>query len=62
LELPVSVAAVIVTTVSILLVTPAAYLSWRFIEIPFVNFAKNIGPRLVQVPVPSQAFPHHDVR
>jgi peptidoglycan/LPS O-acetylase OafA/YrhL len=50
-ELPISIAAVIVTLASILVVTPAAYLSWRFIEIPFVNFAKNIGPRLVSAPI-----------
>ena len=53
LELPISIAALVVTLVSILLVTPAAYLSWRFIEIPFVNFAKNSRPRLVQAPTPS---------
>ncbi len=53
-ELPISVATVIVTIVSILLITPAAYLSWRFIEIPFVSFGKNIGLRLVQAPLPSQ--------
>jgi peptidoglycan/LPS O-acetylase OafA/YrhL len=51
-ELPISIATVTVTIASILLVTPAAYLSWRFIEIPFINFGKNIGPRLVQVPLP----------
>jgi peptidoglycan/LPS O-acetylase OafA/YrhL len=53
-ELPISVATVIVTVVSILLVTPVAYLSWRFIEIPFVNFGKNYRPRLVEASVPSQ--------
>jgi peptidoglycan/LPS O-acetylase OafA/YrhL len=53
-ELPISVAAIALTVASILLVTPAAYLSWRFIEIPFVNFARNIGPRLVQAPLPSR--------
>jgi peptidoglycan/LPS O-acetylase OafA/YrhL len=52
-ELPISVAAVIVTAVSILVVTPAAYLSRRFIEIPFVNFGKAAPSELAQAPVPS---------
>jgi peptidoglycan/LPS O-acetylase OafA/YrhL len=33
--------AVLFTFASILVTTPAAYLSWRFIEMPFINFVKN---------------------
>jgi exopolysaccharide production protein ExoZ len=42
-ELPVSVAAIIFTFASVLVTTPAAYLSWRFIEIPSINLGKSIG-------------------
>jgi peptidoglycan/LPS O-acetylase OafA/YrhL len=40
-ELPISVASIIFTLPSVLITTPAAYLSWRFIEIPFINLGKN---------------------
>jgi exopolysaccharide production protein ExoZ len=40
-DLPISVAAIYLTALSVLMTTPAAYLSWRFIEIPFINFSKN---------------------
>ena len=53
-ELPISVSAVIVTIVSILVVTPTAYLSWRFIEIPFISLGKNFGPRWIKNTLPSR--------
>jgi peptidoglycan/LPS O-acetylase OafA/YrhL len=40
--LPASAAAMLLTALSILITTPAAYLSWRFVEMPFINFAKNV--------------------
>jgi peptidoglycan/LPS O-acetylase OafA/YrhL len=40
-DLPISVAAIYFTIVAILVTTPAAYLSWRFIEMPFINFSRN---------------------
>jgi peptidoglycan/LPS O-acetylase OafA/YrhL len=40
--LPVFVGATLLAAFSILITTPAAYLSWRFIEMPFINFAKNM--------------------
>jgi peptidoglycan/LPS O-acetylase OafA/YrhL len=42
-ELPISVGTIVVTVASVLLTTPAAYLSWRFIESPFINLGKIIG-------------------
>jgi peptidoglycan/LPS O-acetylase OafA/YrhL len=45
---PIVVATILVTVVSILITTPAAYLSWRFVEVPAINFAKNIRPRLLR--------------
>jgi peptidoglycan/LPS O-acetylase OafA/YrhL len=38
---PVSVIAMLLTFASILVTTPAAYLSWRLIEMPFINLVKN---------------------
>ena len=46
--LPIFACTIVLTLVSILITTPAAYLSWRFVEAPAINFAKNIWPRLVQ--------------
>ena len=40
-EWPVTVGAITVTVLSILVTTPAAYLSWRYIEIPCINFGKK---------------------
>jgi peptidoglycan/LPS O-acetylase OafA/YrhL len=47
-SLPKSAATILLTLVSIVMTTPAAYLSWRFVEVPAIKFAKNIRPRLVQ--------------
>jgi len=41
--LPISVTIIVVTLASVLVTTPAAYLSWRFIEISFINLGRNIG-------------------
>jgi len=40
--LPIFASTILLTLVSILITTPAAYLSWRFIEVPAIKFAKNI--------------------
>jgi peptidoglycan/LPS O-acetylase OafA/YrhL len=40
-DLPISVVAIYFTVVAVLVTTPAAYLSWRFVEMPFINLAKN---------------------
>jgi peptidoglycan/LPS O-acetylase OafA/YrhL len=40
--LPIFAATILLTLVSILITTPAAYLSWRFVEVPAIKFAKNI--------------------
>jgi peptidoglycan/LPS O-acetylase OafA/YrhL len=46
--------AVLFTFASILMTTPAAYLSWRLIEMPFINFVKNAKrPHGVDLPVVS---------
>ena len=39
--LPASVATVGVTALSVIVTTPAAYFSWRFIEKPFINFGRR---------------------
>jgi peptidoglycan/LPS O-acetylase OafA/YrhL len=41
LGLPVSVGTVAWTVLSVMITTPAAYLSWRFIEMPCINFGKR---------------------
>jgi peptidoglycan/LPS O-acetylase OafA/YrhL len=38
--LPASAGTVVLTALSILITTPAAYLSWRYIEVPFINLGK----------------------
>ena len=43
--LPLSLTVILTTAVSILLTTPAAYLSWRFIEIPAIEFGRSTGSR-----------------
>jgi len=48
--LPIFASTIVLTVVSILITTPAAYLSWRFVEVPAINFAKNIWPRMVPAP------------
>jgi exopolysaccharide production protein ExoZ len=39
--LPASAGAFVLTALSILITTPAAYLSWRYIEVPFINLGKS---------------------
>lgn len=41
-ELPISIGTVALAAVSILITTPFAYLSWRYIEMPSINFGKNV--------------------
>jgi peptidoglycan/LPS O-acetylase OafA/YrhL len=41
--LPVSLGIVALTLVSIAMTTPAAYLAWRFIELPGINFGRRIS-------------------
>jgi peptidoglycan/LPS O-acetylase OafA/YrhL len=42
---PLSGTVLLATAISILLTTPAAYLFWRFIEVPAINFGKSFGNR-----------------
>jgi peptidoglycan/LPS O-acetylase OafA/YrhL len=39
--LPISIGALVVTVLSVVITTPGAYLSWRFIEMPCVNIGKR---------------------
>jgi peptidoglycan/LPS O-acetylase OafA/YrhL len=41
--LPLSLTVIIATATAILLTTPAAYLFWRIIEIPAINFGRSLG-------------------
>ncbi len=41
--MPLSITTIFTTLVSILLTTPAAYLSWRFIESPGIRFGRLLG-------------------
>jgi peptidoglycan/LPS O-acetylase OafA/YrhL len=43
-DLPISVAAIYFTGLAVSVTTPAAYLSWRFIEMPFINFSRKAKP------------------
>jgi peptidoglycan/LPS O-acetylase OafA/YrhL len=43
--LPLSLTIIFTTLVSILLTTPIAYLSWRFIETPCIRLGKQLGRR-----------------
>jgi peptidoglycan/LPS O-acetylase OafA/YrhL len=52
-ELPISVATVIFIFASVLVTTPAAYLSWRFIEIPSINLGKSFESAPGSVPEPA---------
>jgi peptidoglycan/LPS O-acetylase OafA/YrhL len=45
---PRSLTAILATAIAILLTTPAAYLSWRFIETPAINFGKLLGKTLTR--------------
>jgi peptidoglycan/LPS O-acetylase OafA/YrhL len=47
--LPASFAMITVLIASVLMTTPAAYLSWRYIEVPFINLGKSFkGYRLAR--------------
>jgi peptidoglycan/LPS O-acetylase OafA/YrhL len=39
--LPISISAIVVTALSVLITTPAAYLLWRFVEVPCINYGKR---------------------
>jgi exopolysaccharide production protein ExoZ len=41
--LPLSLTAVFTTIISIMLTTPAAYLAWRYIETPAIQFGRRFG-------------------
>jgi peptidoglycan/LPS O-acetylase OafA/YrhL len=41
---PASVGTFTFTVLSVMVTTPAAYLSWRYIEMPFINFGKTSRP------------------
>jgi peptidoglycan/LPS O-acetylase OafA/YrhL len=43
--IPLSLTVILTTAISILLTTPVAYLSWRFIEVPAVDLGKSFGNR-----------------
>ena len=43
--LPLSITVTFITLASILLTTPIAYLSWRFIETPCIRLGKQLGRR-----------------
>lgn len=43
--LPLSLTVILTTATAIFLTTPAAYISWRFIEMPAINFGKSFGWR-----------------
>jgi peptidoglycan/LPS O-acetylase OafA/YrhL len=43
LDVPLSIKTMLVTLVSILVTTPVAYLSWRFIEVPAIRFGRTSG-------------------
>ena len=47
--LPLSLTVIFATAVAILLTTPAAYLFWRFIEIPAINFGRSLGWRRARI-------------
>ena len=49
--LPLSVTIIFTTLGSILLTTPLAYLSWRFIETPCIRYGRLFGKRPTLLPV-----------
>lgn len=54
-NLPVSVGTITLTVLSVMVTTPAAYLSWRFIEIPCIDFRRR-GLSFRKNPGPFQGF------
>jgi peptidoglycan/LPS O-acetylase OafA/YrhL len=51
-SLPISIATALAAVAAILITTPAAYLSWKFIEIPAINFAKRLANSNIRNAVP----------
>jgi exopolysaccharide production protein ExoZ len=51
--MPLSVKIILTTLAAILLTTPAAWLSWRFIETPAINLGKMLGKQQPQLQVAS---------
>jgi peptidoglycan/LPS O-acetylase OafA/YrhL len=49
--LPVSVGAIAFTVLSVMVTTPVAYLSWRFIELPCIELGKRGWPRASRMKV-----------
>jgi exopolysaccharide production protein ExoZ len=47
---PLSLTVVFATAISILLTTPAAYLFWRFIEIPAIGLGKSFARKRAESP------------
>jgi exopolysaccharide production protein ExoZ len=43
--LPIFASTIVLSLLSILITTPVAYLSWRFVEVPAINFAKRNAGR-----------------
>jgi peptidoglycan/LPS O-acetylase OafA/YrhL len=50
--LPVSLGTVLLTLLTIALTTPAAYVFWRYIEVPGLNLGKRFANSYVRAPAP----------
>ena len=46
---PLTIAALVAALSSVVATTPFAYLSWRFVETPFVRLGKSRAPRKAEV-------------
>jgi peptidoglycan/LPS O-acetylase OafA/YrhL len=53
--LPVSLGTVAMTLLTILLTTPAAYVFWRYIEMPGLNLVKRFVSSYARAPAPAQS-------
>jgi exopolysaccharide production protein ExoZ len=53
--LPVSLGTVAMTLLTILLTTPAAYVFWRYIEMPGLNLGKRFVSSYTRAPAPAQS-------
>jgi peptidoglycan/LPS O-acetylase OafA/YrhL len=42
-RMPLSLTMLFATFIAILCTTPAAYLTWRFVEAPFIMLGRNLG-------------------
>jgi peptidoglycan/LPS O-acetylase OafA/YrhL len=60
--LPVSVATIAFTVLSVMVTTPAAYLSWRFIELPCIELGKRGWPCASRIMPPNSLVVLHAVR